>query len=423
MINIIYKIFLYLFTFLSLSLLGFPIIFDFLFTFCILIIFRKENRQTIFFNSSIIIITVFINFGFGANEKYSHFYRAHEKHTTKQKTYKRNINDTIYMPFGDIYVMDAGLDKRREKIKEPRKQIFITDNYGQRNNITDIKEADIIIVGDSFIVGTGVSQEYIPANALSKFSGKKVASLAYGGLEPNHYEELVNEYLKIIKPTAQIYVFYYDGNDFNSEINNKNVEIFDKSKFFYWRGNKIPVISGKIRFAYERLERAKDKFLLKVMSDKNFILRVVRAKSHILIRQFFSKLHNTNSPIKYFTINKQLNGFFFIEPNQFSNNQTSYIFKNKKVLKRINGIFFIPSKARVYSSKIGINILKNYKIEFLEKNYSKNNIPVHDLTNVMTLKASQYLDDDKFLFYKDDTHWNPHGISEAMNFVNLTINR
>jgi hypothetical protein len=421
MINIIYKIFLYLFTFISLSLLGFPIILDFLFAFFILIIFRKENKQTIFFNSLIILITIFINFGFGTNEKYSHFYRAHEKHTTKQKTYKKNINDIIYMPFGDIYVIDAGLDKRREQIKEPRKQIFITDNYGQRNNITDIEAADIIIVGDSFVVGNGVSQEYIPANILSKISGKKVASLAYGGLEPHHYEGLVDEYLKIIKPTAKIYIFYYDGNDFNSEINNENDVIFDKSKYFFWRGNKIPIISGKIRFTYERLERAKDKFLLKVMSDKNFILRVVRAKSHILTRQFFSKLHNTKSPIKYFTINNQLNGFFYIGPSQFSDNQTSHIIKNKEVLKRINGIFFIPSKARVYSEKIGINILKNHKIDFLEKNYSKKNIPIHDLTNIMTSKADKYLNDNKFLFYRDDTHWNPYGILEAMNFVHFTI--
>jgi len=423
MINIIYKIFLYILTFLSLSLLGFPIIFDFLFAFFILIIFRKENRQIIFFNSLVVIITIFINFGFGTNKQYSYFYRAHEKHTTKQKTYKNNINDTIYIPYGDIYVMDAGLDKRREQIKEPRKQIFITDNYGQRNNITDIKEADIIIVGDSFVVGTGVSQEYIPANVLGRVSGKKVASLAYGGLEPHHYEKLINKYLNIIKPTAKIYVFYYDGNDFNSEINNRKVNVFDKSKYFYWRGNKIPIISGKIRFAYERLERAKDKFLLKVMSDKNFILRVVRAKSHIFIKHFFSKLHKTKSPIKYFTINKQLNGFFFIEPSQFSDNQNSYIFKNKKVLKRINGIFFIPSKARVYSKQIDIDILKNYKVEFLEKSYSKNNIAVHDLTEVMVSKSNKYLNDNKFLFYRDDTHWNPYGIFEAMNFVNLTIDK
>ena len=46
MTNIIYKIFLYLFTFIS--LLGLPIILDFLFAFFKLIIFRKENKQTIF---------------------------------------------------------------------------------------------------------------------------------------------------------------------------------------------------------------------------------------------------------------------------------------------------------------------------------------------------------------------------------------
>ena len=77
------------------------------------------------------------------------------------------------MPHGDIYSIDLGLNEKRENIKESRKQKFVTDSYGMRNDKTDIDEADIILVGDSYITGNGTSQEYIPSNTLAKVSGTK----------------------------------------------------------------------------------------------------------------------------------------------------------------------------------------------------------------------------------------------------------
>ena len=82
------------------------------------------------------------------------------------------------MPYGDIYAVDSGLNKKREQIKEPREQQFITDSYGIRNDKTNIEDAEIILVGDSFITGNSITQKHIPSNVLSKISGKKVASLS-----------------------------------------------------------------------------------------------------------------------------------------------------------------------------------------------------------------------------------------------------
>ena len=41
------------------------------------------------------------------------------------------------MRFGDIYVLDGGLNNKRELIKENRIQKFTTDKYGLRNNKYD----------------------------------------------------------------------------------------------------------------------------------------------------------------------------------------------------------------------------------------------------------------------------------------------
>ena len=69
-----------------------------------------------------------INLSIGKNEKHGYFYRGHEKHTTKNKSYKKNISDIIFMPHGDIYAIDSGLNAKRDLIKIPRVQEFITDS-------------------------------------------------------------------------------------------------------------------------------------------------------------------------------------------------------------------------------------------------------------------------------------------------------
>ena len=53
-----------------------------------------------------------------------------------------------------------------------------------RNDINKIEDADIILVGDSFITANGTTQAHIPSNILSEISGKKVATLSYAGRGP-----------------------------------------------------------------------------------------------------------------------------------------------------------------------------------------------------------------------------------------------
>lgn len=363
-----------------------------------------------------------ISFIFEKNDNYGYFYRAHEKHTTKNKSYKKNISDTIFMPYGDIYVIDSGLNSNRELIKETREQIFITDSYGIRNNQTKIDEAEIILVGDSFITGNGVTQKNIPSNILSEISGKKVSILSYGGLGPRDYENIIKKYMKIINSDAKIFVFYFEGNDFFKEEKKKKVE--ENSKYVNWRGYKIPWLSYKIRFAYERLERNKDKFLLKVLSEKNYFLKNIRAKSHIMYRKFFSKLHNTGSPIKYFKIDNKIMGFYHIDNFDLNSKYNTYIFENEKILNRVNGVFYIPSKLNVYSDYIKQRTNdKNNKFLYLKNSYSKLNIPTYDLSINMKKSVSKYLEDGKYLYWRDDTHWNKYGIYEGMKYLNSIINK
>mgnify|MGYP001281529438 FL=1 len=422
--KIIASTFLFFLTFIIFSLLALPILLDLIFSIFIFFIFRKNYISIIIFNLSIVMMIFIIDISFGKNEKYGYFYRAHEKYTTKKKNYQKNISDIIFMPHGDIYVADAGLDKKREQIKVPREQQFITDSYGIRNDKTNIEDAEIILVGDSFITGNSITQKHIPSNVLSEISGKKVASLSYGGLDARDYEIFIDKYLNIIRKDAKIFVFYFEGNDF-VKINNKlNIKKIDDSKYFEWRGHQIPLISGKIRFAYERLERNKDKFLLRILSEKNYFLRNVRAKSHLMYRKFFSKLHNTGSPVQYFEIGNKTVGFLHTDNFEMNNEYTTYIFKNNKILERVTGLFFIPTKLRIYSPYINsIAYNSNNKLEYLINSYSSLGVPVYDLSKNMSLSVAKYLSEGKYLYWRDDTHWNHNGIFVAMNYVSNIIKK
>jgi hypothetical protein len=361
-------------------------------------------------NSLIVSMIFIININFGKNEKYGYFYRAHEKYKTKKAKYQKNISDTIFMPYGDIYALDVSSNKKKNLIKEPRKQKFITDNYGIRNNLNKIEDAEIILVGDSFITGNGTTQEYIPANILSEISGKKVASLSYGGLNPAEYQMIINKYINVIREDAKIFVFYFEGNDFANISHKKNKNTNNST--------------GKIiRTFYEKLERKKDKFLLRVLSEKNYFLRNVRAKSNLMNQKILSTIDYNKNSIKYFDIKNKTVGFYYTD-NSDTNEFVTYIFQNKMILKRIDGFFFIPTKLRVYSDYIDtINYNNNYKLEYLEDNYSYLNKPVYDLTKVMKLSVSQYLSKSKYLFWRDDTHWNQFGIFESMNYINNIIKK
>ena len=41
----------------------------------------------------------------------------------------------------------------------------------------------------------------------------------------------------------------------------------------------------------------------------------------------------------------------------------------------------------------------------------------------MKLEAKKYLKKDKYLYWRDDTHWNQHGIFVAMSYINKIIKK
>ena len=66
--------------------------------------------------------------------------------------------------------------------------------------------------------------------------------------------------------------------------------------------------------------------------------------------------------------------------------------------------------------------MDNNKFEYLRNEYRKFKIQVINLSEIFIQSASKYLAQDKYLYWRDDTHWNSIGINIAMKYVNDYIN-
>jgi len=120
-------------------------------------------------------------------------------------------------------------------------------------------------------------------------------------------------------------------------------------------------------------------------------------------------------------------GFYksYIDVTKSERSQT-YIFKDKNIIKRIKAVFFIPTKWRVYSNFVnggggGENKLSNTSFNLLKSEYLALGIPVYDLTNALEIKAQKLLPINKYVFWRDDTHWNSLGVEAAMEEVVLRL--
>ena len=141
------------------------------------------------------------------HENKRHYYRGHEKFYENRISYKKNINETIIMEHGELPVLDVCNNFKSQIKTQKRKQVFITDDYGYRNSKINLKNADLIVVGDSLISGGSASDEDILSFQLNKFSKYKTVNLAMGGIDPKDYEVILQKHLPLIKNESKYFYF------------------------------------------------------------------------------------------------------------------------------------------------------------------------------------------------------------------------
>ena len=97
----------------------------------------------------------------------------------------------------------------------------------------------------------------------------------------------------------------------------------------------------------------------------------------------------------------------------------------ESVTPLLQGIFFVPTKRRLYDGLIeprSESPLGQAHWSALQELGQRLDIPVHDLTPAMRADAETALaESDSLLFWKDDTHWNGLGTASAAREVATVI--
>ncbi len=407
----IFKFLLSISLFLLIASFGLPILLDLLITLIIVLILRFNFYSLIILNLSILIFSFLANTALIDKfyDEKNKFYRSFNQFYDKNGIYKKNINSQMMTPHGDIIAIDYCDKYKNKDVKEPRFQKFITDNNGYRNNDTDIGDAEIILAGDSFIAGSGNTQEHIPANILQKLTKKNTYSLTVIS-DPKNYELNLIKQLDKINPKAKIFLFYFAGNDFEYKMHD------GKSKYFTTK--QVSNFKYNIRLKYESLERTKDRWFIKrwnFIYENNYFYKKIRPKSQRYFKKTLARWTST-CPVIYHQINDQDIGFYY-QPLKNYNNVTTHIIRDPKILEKIEKIFFIPIKYNVYSQFINNEDIDKNDFKFLKENYNNLGIEVIDLTELLKSSAEKYQKKGEFIYWRDDTHWNVNGINEIMKYI------
>lgn len=324
------------------------------------------------------------------------FYRDHEKYSTDRGTYRPNVHDVIAQPHGDLVAIDPTLPL---SIREPRTVVFTTDSRGYRNNHEYSDEEDILL-GDSYLVANGTTQEEtVPSRLESRF-GKRVYSMAYPG-DPADYENQALKALREVSQHSRFSFFIYEGNDF----------IFDSSKKEYAM-NEYDVL---------RLDAVKH------IPVPSALPQILYKLSRKIERQIFSlKSSSTDlhwygdTPIAFLSLQSATS--LALDPR-------IELQLNPQVWDKAKCVFFIPSKARIYPEGYSSEEQKILTretapaLDALRKKVSMFPVTVVDLTPALRNAARKMLPEHKFVYWRDDTHWNGLGIEASVEEIARCLDR
>lgn len=326
----------------------------------------------------------------------SQYYREHEQFAiTGKEAYQPNLNTTIESPHGDFLAIDPYLSK---SLAQKRTIHFVTDSLGYRN-LTDYQDQKVILVGDSFVVGNGFSQEFTLSAQLEK-AGLENYSIAFPS-NPNSYMARAVKFKQSKSSKSDNYkfaFFLYEGNDFelrDREESNLNQSYSEKYDLF-----RLKQLTRFIPF----LHLPKYTFGLSRRAE-----RILFPNSSNQL-QFFS-----NNDFSVGMIKSQLK-------TSLSESVLLDLALEQEVVSKIACIFFIPSAYRVYYDLIDDPSKPKLNnpapgLAAINQTFSPYSVPVVDLTPILSSELSPLSELEERLFWRDDSHWTPKGIEKIIPAV------
>lgn len=279
-------------------------------------------------------------------------------------------NNTIYFyPNQQINSKSVGDLCHHTPFAIKKNENWITDKLGYRNN-TFIKQADVLIIGDSFIVGSSITQDSTITNLLSKKINSEVYNISPAGFE-DFIDLLESDVIK--KPKTIIFSLVENSIPLPLKVS--------KKKIFREKVTSTEIIKDKLQRLYSI------KFLNSRMCGKKG--EGVRGKTDTTM--FF------------------LNG----EKQNYHNDKVYAIANTIRTYKTfcdslgVKFIFLpIPNKETVYYDKIPLAIQPNYlfKLDSVLREYQIETL------NTLKLFNNHRKLNSSIIYHLDDSHWNATGV-------------
>ena len=333
--------------------------------------FLKKNKITNFaififsFYLGLLIVEFFIHFYLDKRQVQNNFPTIYEylsnKDLSKYQPY--NLPQELIIDKKKIYTLGSTSSKKIVVCNENNyMSIFKSDKYGFNNQNYDWDNdtllENVLLIGDSFVLGACVHQDKNIGSLIKNKADKKILSLANNGAGPLVKLAMLREYANDIN-IDKLFWFYYEGNDFSDFEKELKIEILRKYLHYENFSQGLKYNQEKINNIFEN----KNLVLIKspgndiynrfqLIKLKNIILKVKTLYFNINDRKLEEYLKVIHS-IKKFTQNKNIDFYFVYLPdfNRYKGIKFNDLYNKKKLISflKSNNINIIDIDKKVFS--------------------------------------------------------------------------
>lgn len=323
------------------------------------------------------------------------YYRPHEQlgkiNQGKFKRYKPNQEIKIERSYGDLAAI-AGKSEEFAALKEYRTIRFQTDDLGYRNSSVP-KQVDLLLLGDSFTVGTGLDVRDSLAAQLQKHS-ISVYNLGHNGDIQEYLEAKSWLQSQPNAPKAQKTVMLvFEGNDFEGR------------NYCVQAGGSL----GFIRGIHRQLKE----------------LHLSRYLAAVFARLQMNGDQQNESPVEILSLEHGEKLLFMREyiVNASTENYDAQCLESliKRHPNAVDLVLFIPTKFRTYQALMPKKFAAVPTPSLFSRAFAqiatKMNFAYIDLSPHFVERAKELISKQQFVFWRDDTHWNAHGVEVAKKVI------
>jgi hypothetical protein len=295
--------------------------------------------------------------------------------------FRPNSSVRMTEPFGALRAMTA-----RDLAAQEKQVLFETDSRGFRND-ADYSGQPWVLLGDSFIVCTSVTQKDMLSRVLEREYGMPAYNVAAVGGDLGDYLHWYEDFRADVGESHRVLLFFFEGNDFLDVVPEDEGGLWDFIERYRDLYRYMPL--GK--YAYTQLNR--------LTAGKG------------------------EDPVKAAEVSGRQMLFYekYMEVCRRSSYEGGEYFQAflSDIARAVRAVYFIPAKYRVYHGMLPGDgePLPHAQWEYLAGLCAEIGLPCHDLTPALISRSRALARGGEYTYYLDDTHWNAKGIEAAAQVV------